>query len=49
MIEQVLAKAADEGIGDPHALEQLILRAVSRWARDSYRRSPIILPIVIDA
>ncbi|MFZ0323823.1 MAG: ribonuclease J [Actinomycetes bacterium] len=49
LIEKALAKAAEEGIGEPHQLEQLIHRAVSRWARDTYRRSPIILPIVIDA
>ncbi len=49
LIEKALAKAAAEGIGEPHQLEQLIHRAVSRWARDTYRRSPIILPIVIDA
>ena len=49
LIEKALAKAASEGIGEPHQLEQLIHRAVSRWARDTYRRSPIILPIVIDA
>jgi ribonuclease J len=49
IIERVLAKAAQEGIGEPHQLEQLILRAVSRWARDLYRRAPIIVPIVIEA
>ena len=49
LIEKVLDKAASEGIGEPHQLEQLIHRAVSRWARDTYRRSPVILPIVIDA
>jgi ribonuclease J len=49
LIEKALAKAAEEGIGEPHQLEQLIHRSVSRWARDTYRRSPIILPIVIDA
>ena len=49
LIEKVLAKAAEEGIGEARQLEQLIHRAVSRWARDTYRRSPIILPIVIDA
>jgi ribonuclease J len=49
LIEKALAKAAEEGIGEPRQLEQLIHRTVSRWARDAYRRSPIILPIVIDA
>jgi ribonuclease J len=48
-IEKALAKAATEGIGDPHQLEQLIGRTVSRWANDTYRRRPVILPIIIDA
>jgi ribonuclease J len=49
LIEDALAKAAAEGIGEQHQLEQLIHRTVSRWAHDTYRRSPVILPIVIDA
>ncbi len=48
-IEKALAKAAEEGIGEQHQLEQLVHRTVSRWARDTYRRSPVILPIIIDA
>ena len=49
LIEKALAKAASEGIGDVHQLEQLVHRTVSRWANDTYRRSPVILPIIIDA
>jgi ribonuclease J len=49
LIEKALATAAKEGIGEQHQLEQLIHRTVSRWARDTYRRSPVILPIIIDA
>ncbi len=49
LIEKVLETAAKEGIGEPRQLEQLIHRTVSRWARNTYRRSPIIVPIVIDA
>jgi ribonuclease J len=49
MIAKALEKAASEGIGDQHQLEQIVGRTVSRWARDAYRRSPIILPIIIDA
>jgi ribonuclease J len=49
LIEKALAKAASEGIGEPHQLEQLIHRTVSRWARDTYRRNPIIVPIIIDS
>jgi len=49
LIEKALAKAAEEGIGDSRQLEQLIYRTVARWTRDTYRRSPVIVPIVIDA
>jgi len=49
LIETALEKAAKEGIGEPHQLEQLIHRTVSRWTHQTYRRSPIILPIVVDA
>jgi ribonuclease J len=49
LIEKVIATAAQEGIGEPRQLEQLIHRTVSRWARDTYRRSPVIVPIVIEA
>jgi ribonuclease J len=49
LIEKALAKAAQEGIGEQHQLEQLVHRTVSRWARDAYRRTPIVLPIIIDA
>jgi ribonuclease J len=49
LISAALDKAAQEGIGDAHQLEQLIHRTVSRWASNTYRRRPIIVPIVIDA
>ena len=50
LIEKALAKAAQEGIGEQHQLERLV-RAPSAagWGRDAYRRSPIVLPIIIDA
>jgi ribonuclease J len=49
LIEKAMANASSEGIGERHQIEQLIRRTVSRWANDTYRRNPIILPIVIDA
>ena len=49
MVEKTLAKAASEGVGDAHQLEQLIARAVSTWAHRTYRRSPLVIPVVIDA
>jgi ribonuclease J len=49
LIEKALARAAEEGVGGATQLEQLITRAVSQWAHRTYRRSPMIIPIVIDA
>ena len=49
LIEQALARAAEEGVGTAVQLEQLISRAVGTWAHRTYRRSPMIIPIVIDA
>jgi ribonuclease J len=49
LIEKALARAAEEGIRGSIQLEQLISRAVGGWAHRAYRRSPMIIPIVIDA
>ncbi|MGY1641901.1 ribonuclease J [Geodermatophilus sp. SYSU D00703] len=49
VIEKALAKAAEEGIGGSLQLEQLIARAVGSWADKTYRRRPMIIPIVVDA
>ena len=49
VIAATLAAAAKEGIGDVHQLEQRIARDVGRWASRSFRRSPLIIPVVVDA
>jgi ribonuclease J len=49
VIEKALAHAAAEGIGDAHQLEQMLGREVARWAERKFRRSPLVIPIVIDA
>ncbi|WP_448616754.1 ribonuclease J [Modestobacter sp. URMC 112] len=49
LIEKALARAAEEGVGGAIQLEQLISRAVQNWAHRTYRRSPMIIPVVIDA
>ncbi len=48
-IEAALANAASEGIAGQARLEHLIQRTVSTWAFKAHRRSPVIIPIVIDA
>jgi len=49
VIEETLAKAAAESIGDATQLEQLVGRAVGNWIYRAWRRRPVIIPIVIDA
>ena len=47
-IEEVLARAAEDGINDAHQLGQLVRRTVGRWVNDTYRRRPMIIPVVIE-
>ncbi len=49
LIEKELARAAEEGVTAVDQLEGLIARAVANWAHRSHRRSPMIIPVVIDA
>ncbi|MQY16204.1 Ribonuclease J [Streptomyces sp. RB5] len=47
-IEDALAKSAQDGVAETHQLQQLIRRAVGKWVSDSYRRRPMILPVVVE-
>ncbi len=47
-IEQALETAAADGIGDTYQLQQLIRRTVGRWVSDTYRRRPMIVPVVVE-
>ncbi len=49
LIEAALEKAGAEGIGDGRQLEQLVRRTVGRWVSDTYRRRPMIIPVVVEA
>ncbi|QNN55195.1 ribonuclease J [Nocardioides mesophilus] len=49
VVAKTLERAALEGIGDSHQLEQMITRDVGQWAHKKFRRSPLIISIVIDA
>ena len=49
VVEKTLQHAAAEGIGDAHQLEQLLTRDIGRWAHRKFRRTPLIITIVIDA
>jgi ribonuclease J len=47
-IEEALDRAASEGIGDVRQLEQLVRRIVGKWVNETYRRRPMIIPLVVE-
>ncbi|MFD6533424.1 ribonuclease J [Streptomyces sp. NPDC060184] len=47
-IEEALNKSAQDGVMEPHQLQQLIRRSVGKWVSDTYRRRPMILPVVVE-
>ena len=48
VIQKVLTTATKDGTS-PAQIEALIRAAVSTWAFRKYRRSPLIIPVIIDA
>ncbi|MBX6768298.1 MAG: ribonuclease J, partial [Actinomadura rubrobrunea] len=47
-IEAVLRDAAADGVNDSHQLSQLIRRTVGKWVNETYRRRPMIVPLVVE-
>jgi ribonuclease J len=47
-VEDALARATADGISDAHALRQLARRVIGKWVSDSYRRRPMIIPVVVE-
>ncbi|GAA3596688.1 ribonuclease J [Kineosporia mesophila] len=49
-IVDALRDAANNGTNtDTHQLQQIVRRVVGRWVNESYRRRPMIIPLVIEA
>jgi ribonuclease J len=48
LVEEALAGAAKEGVSDAHQLQQLVRRTVGKWVSDTYRRRPMIIPVVVE-
>ncbi|MGQ0465645.1 MAG: ribonuclease J [Sporichthyaceae bacterium] len=46
IVEAVQAAAVDGG-ADEHALAQIVRRVVGRWVNETYRRRPMIVPVVV--
>ncbi|WP_326596214.1 ribonuclease J [Streptomyces sp. NBC_01803] len=47
-IDEVLARSAQDGVVEPRQLQQLVRRTVGKWVADTYRRRPMIMPVVVD-
>jgi ribonuclease J len=48
LIDEALAGAAREGVNDVHQLQQLVRRTLGKWVSDTYRRRPMIIPVVVE-
>ena len=48
LIEEGLAHAAADGVGDAYQLQQLVRRIVGKWVSDTFRRRPMIIPVVVE-
>jgi ribonuclease J len=48
LITEALDRAAEDGIADPHQLQQVVRRTVGRWVNETYRRRPMIVPTVVE-
>ncbi|MFI7329742.1 ribonuclease J [Streptomyces rubiginosohelvolus] len=47
-IQEALDKSAQDGVLEPHQLQQMVRRTVGKWVSDTYRRRPMILPVVVE-
>jgi len=48
-IADAIREAANDGMTDSLQLQQVVRRVVGRWVNESYRRRPMIIPLVIEA
>jgi ribonuclease J len=48
LVEEALAAAAADGVTEVHQLRQIVRRTVGRWVNETYRRRPMIIPVVVE-
>lgn len=48
LITAELESAAREGVADAHQIAQSVRRVAGRWVSDTYRRRPMIVPVVVE-
>jgi len=47
-IEDAIEKAVADGMADASQLQQVVRRVVGRWVNETYRRRPMIIPLVVE-
>ncbi|WP_062348254.1 ribonuclease J [Herbidospora yilanensis] len=48
-IEKALQETAAAGVADVLQIRRVVRRTVGRWVSDTYRRRPMIIPVVVEA
>jgi ribonuclease J len=48
LLVDALAKGAATGDVDVRAMQQIVRRTVGKWVSDTYRRRPMIIPVVVE-
>jgi len=48
LVQDAVDRATQEGTVDAQALRQLVRRVVGRWVSDTYRRRPMLVPVVVE-
>jgi ribonuclease J len=46
-VVEALQNAAVEGVADEYTLQQIVRRVVGKWVNETYRRRPMIVPVVV--
>jgi ribonuclease J len=49
LLTAALDRSAEDGITDPHQLQQVVRRVVGTWVNRRHRRRPMIVPVVLEA
>ena len=47
-LERALTEAAMDGVADVDQLRRVVRRTVGRWVNETYRRRPMIIPVVVE-
>ncbi len=49
LADALSAAAVGDGNADTYALQQIVRRTVGKWVSETFRRRPMIIPVVIEA